>query len=1071
MAVAHFLEDYSSLLPALHLLQKLGFQYLTPSEALALRGGKNSRVVLESVLAQQLRTINRITFKGQSYAFHDANIDKAIEAVSRIPFSNLLHTNEQIYDLLTLGKSLEQTIDGYTRSYSLRYIDWEHPENNVFHVCDEFVVERHHSKETRRPDIVLFVNGLPLVIIECKRPDIKNPVEQGISQHLRNQRIDEIPDLYVYSQLLLSLAQNRAHYATTHTPLKFWASWKEAEGRPDNTQAQENTLRQLINDPLSGAERAKLFQERSPEQRTIMEEYWQSGERLPSVQDKTLHSLCRPERLLELVYQFIVFDNGEKKVCRYQQYFAVKATLARVKNVRGDEIRYGGVIWHTTGSGKSLTMVMLAKALALDPDILNPKIILVTDRVDLDDQIYKTFQACGKAVKRATSGENLFDLIAHNKATIITTIIDKFETATKKRKFADASHNIFVLVDESHRSQYGTSHAKMRNVFPNACYIGFTGTPLLKQEKSTAQKFGGFIHKYTMNQAVRDGAVAPLLYEGRMSELHGEREQLDRWFERITQDLSKEQKLDLKKKFRREEELAKAEKRLAEIAYDIGQHFKNTFKGTGLKGQFAVSSKAEAIRYKRNFDDFGDVSTAVIISPPDTREDNSTVDEATLPEVQQFWKAMMDQYGNEKNYNDKLISAFKNADEPEIIIVVDKLLTGFDAPRNTVLYIDKRLKEHNILQAIARVNRLFEGKEHGWIIDYRGIFGALNDAIDTYAALENEGFEAEDITGTLTNVLDEIKTLPQRHSNVWEVFKDISNKQDIEALQRHLEPEDRRQRFYEVLGDFMRTLRLALGNAQFQETTPPQKIQRYRDDLKTFLNLRSAVKQRYGESVDYSSYEKQIRNLVNKYIGADQVREVIAPVDVFAMDRFEEELAGIEGDAAKADAIAARMKRTIHEKLEEDPALYKRLSELIDEAIADHRAQRLSDAELLNKMRQHLDTLRGQGASDLPPALNGYDDAKAYYGVVKEPVGEYHVEGKSTTELAAEMAIKLEALIDERKVRDWVMKDDVQNAMLNAIEDYLFSVKGRYELALDYDTIDRIMEEILTIAKRRDARH
>ncbi|MEZ5592361.1 MAG: type I restriction endonuclease subunit R [Gammaproteobacteria bacterium] len=907
MAAAQFLEDYSSLLPALQLLQALGYEYLPPSEALVLRGGSTSRVVLDGVLAQQLRKINSITFRGQQYAFSEANINNAIDAVSRLPFSNLLHTNEQIYDLLTLGKSLEQTIDGYTRSYSLRYIDWEHPENNVFHVCDEFVVERHHSKETRRPDIVLFVNGLPLVVIECKRPDIKQPVEQGISQHLRNQRIDEIPDLYVYSQLLLSIAQNSGRYATTQTPLKFWALWQE-----ENAQAQEDTLLQLINEPLTETRKAQLFKQRSAAQCAQMERLWQSGQRLPSPQDKILHSLCRPDRLLPLIYQFIVFDNGVKKICRYQQYFAVKATLQRVKGVRGDDTRRGGVIWHTTGSGKSLTMVMLAKALALDNDISNPKVILVTDRVDLDEQIYKTFQACGKAVKRATSGENLHDLIAHDKASIITTIIDKFETATRKRKLQDASHNIFVLVDESHRSQYGTSHAKMRNVFPHACYIGFTGTPLLRKEKSTAQKFGGFIHKYTMNQAVRDGAVTPLLYEGRMSELHGDRAQLDRWFERITKDLSAEQKLDLKKKFRREEELAKAEQRLAEIAFDIGQHFKNTYRNTGLKGQFAVSSKAEAIRYKRYFDEFGDVSTAVMISPPDTREDNTEVDEASVPAVQQFWKAMMAQYGNEKNYNEKLLTAFKSADEPEIIIVVDKLLTGFDAPRNTVLYIDKRLKEHNILQAIARVNRLFDGKAHGWIIDYRGIFGALNEAINTYAALENEGFDAEDVKGTLTNVLEEIKTLPQRHSDVWDVFKEVRNKQEIEALQRHLEPEDLRQRFYDTLADFARVLRLALGNAHFQNNTPAQKIKRYREDLKIFLNLRAAVKQRYGESVDYSSYEVQIRNLVNKYIGADSVRQLVQPVDVFAIDLFEKEIDSIPGAAAKADAIAARMKRTIH---------------------------------------------------------------------------------------------------------------------------------------------------------------
>ena len=271
--------------------------------------------------------------------------------------------------------------------------------------------------------------------------------------------------------------------------------------------------------PASTEFKARLFTERDERQRRYMETVWQSGERHPSPQDKALHSLLKPERLLELIYQYIVFDNKEKKICRYQQYFAVAATIERIAHRKGDSQRPGGVIWHTTGSGKSLTMVMLAKALALAPEILNPKIVLVTDRVDLDDQIYKTFHACGKDVVQAKSGEHLIDLIAHNKANIITTIIDKFESASRKRKISDESSNIFVLVDESHRSQYGVSHAKMQNVFPNACYIGFTGTPLLKKEKATATKFGGFIHKYTMNQAVADGAVTPLLYEGRMSEL------------------------------------------------------------------------------------------------------------------------------------------------------------------------------------------------------------------------------------------------------------------------------------------------------------------------------------------------------------------------------------------------------------------------------------------------------------------------------------------------------------------------------------------------------------------------
>lgn len=559
------------------------------------------------------------------------------------------------------------------------------------------------------------------------------------------------------------------------------------------------------------------------------------------------------------------------------------------------------------------------------------------------------------------TGEHLIELIAHNKASIITTIIDKFESASRKRKISDASSNIFVLVDESHRSQYGVSHAKMQNVFPNACYIGFTGTPLLKKEKTTAAKFGGFIHKYTMNQAVADGAVTPLLYEGRMSELHGDKAQIDKWFERITKDLTTEQKADLKKKFRREEELSKSDQRLAEIAYDIGQHFKDNYRGTGKKGQFAVSSKA-----------------------------------------------------------------------------------------------------------IARVNRLFEGKDYGLIIDYRGIFGELNEAIDTYAALENEGFDPEDVEGTLTDISEEIKLLPQRHTNVWEVFKEVENQKDLEAMQRHLEPEDRRQRFYEVLSLFAKTLQLALANAKFQDETPEKKIARYKDDLKYFLNLRQAVKQRFGEAVDYSAYETQIRNMVNKYIGADAVKQLIAPVNVFAIDEFEHEIDTIEGDAAKADAIASRVKKTITEKMEEDPALYKRLSELIDEAIAEHRAKRLSDLEYLKRIRETLDELRGKTSSDLPDILAQHDEAKAYYGVIQEPMAAYSVPGVTSEVFAAETAVKLEDIIREHKIRDWTRNQDIKNLILNEIEDYLYSLKGRYDLAMDLELIERITNQVLAIAERRD---
>lgn len=1062
MAIAKHTEDLVSHIPAVHLLANLKYTYLTPSETVSLRGGKLGKVVLESVLEEWLEKNNSIKAKDKLVPFTKANIKEAVNSISNIPFDSLLSNNEKIYDLLTLGKSLEQTIDGSSRSYSIQYINWEEPHKNIFHITDEYEVEKRNSHKTRRPDIVLFVNGIPLVVIECKKPGLGDEaVKEGISQHLRNQKTDEIPELFTFSQILLSLAQNQAKYGTTGTPEEFWAVWKE-----EDHESQEKDLVEIINKPLPSSIKDKIFSEKEPHVKPIMEGLWNAGHRLPSEQDRAIHSLLRPERLLELIYQFIVFDNKEKKVTRYQQYFAIKETLKRVTKVRGDQKRQGGVIWHTTGSGKSLTMVMMAKALALDESITNPRIVLVTDRVDLDDQIYKTFLACGKEAElaKASSGQNLIDLIEEEKKSIITTIIDKFESASKKKDLKVLSHNIFVLVDESHRSQYGVSHAKMENMLPNACYIGFTGTPLLKKDKTTAKKFGGFIHKYTMNQAVKDGAVVPLLYEGRMSELRGDKEQIDKWFERITSGLTDEQKADLKRKFNREEEILKTDQRLSEIAFDIQEHFKVNFKGTGFKGQLACSSKENAIRYKKCFDQFGEIKTEVIISGPDTREDHTDIDESNIPEVQAFWKSMMAIYGSEEKYNEKIINAFKKSDEPELLIVVDKLLTGFDAPKNAVLYVDKRLKEHNILQAIARVNRVFEGKSHGLVIDYRGIFGELNDAIDTYAALENEGFEREDVVGTITNTELEIKELAQRHTNVWEIFKEVQNKSDTESLQRHLEPIDRRQEFYKRLALFSKTLQLANGNAKYQDETPKATKDNYQRDLKMFVELRAAVKQRFGETVDYSSYEKQIRNMVNKYIGADQVRVIIEQTDVFDEAGFDKELENIDGDAAKADTIASRLKRSISEKFDEDPALYKKLSEMIDEAIKAHREKRLSDAEYLTKVSDAMDSMRGKNKSDYPAKIRNNDDAKAYFGVLKQ---ELTIQTEGTEDVLADNAIKVHEIIEGLKIRDWQGNKDIQNKMAVELEDLLYALKGRFGLEITSDDIEKIIETLIMVAKRR----
>ena len=508
----------------------------------------------------------------------------------------------------------------------------------------------------------------------------------------------------------------------------------------------------------------------------------------------------------------------------------------------------------------------------------------------------------------------------------------------------------------------------------------------------------------------------------------------------------------------------KSDQRLMEIAYDIREHYLEKYMGTGYKGMLACSSKENAVRYKRYFDEFKDIKTEVIISGADDREGHEDLDESNVNDVVKFLKAMANLHGSEKKYTDSSISNFKKADEPHLLIVVDKLLTGFDAPNNSVLYIDKRLKEHNLLQAIARVNRVSEGKPYGLIVDYRGIFGEINDAIDTYAALENEGYDKEDVEGTLVNVELEIKELPQRHSNLWEVFKEVENKHDIESMQRHLEPENIRKEFYGRLTEYSNTLGLALSNAKFQDSTDKKTISNYSKDLKDFINLRASVKQRFAETVDYSSYEKQIRNIVNKYIGADQVEVIIEQTSIFDIENFDEELEKIQGVVAKADTIASRMKRSISEKMDEDPALYMKLSEMINEAIRDHRLKRLSDQEYLSKVSTVMDEFRGViEPPSIPEAIRENQSARAFFGLIEETATLCTL-GQDE---CVKAALKVDEIIEKHKVRDFEHNQDVQNKMLNDLDDYFFSLKGRHDLELTASDLDILQERIMRVAIRR----
>ena len=1073
METPSFKEDHISQIPALQVLQNLGYTYLTPDEALAYRSNKTTNVILEDVLREQLKEINSIRVSStKTSVFSDNNIEAGIQALKSPPMQEgYITASESVYNLLTLGKSLEQSIDGDKKSFTLQYIDWQHPERNVFHVCEEYSTMRSTTRDHYRPDIVLFINGIPVTIIECKRPDMKEPIKQAISQHLRNQHEDGIRNLYVYAQTVLSIATDQAAYATNGTPEKFWAQWTEKFDSKEEEQDYQNRLAELRNTPLSSNQKERLFGDRFRYVRKHFDDLEQDSI-LSTSQDEYLLSLCEPKRLLELIFKFILFDDGAKKVARYQQFFAIKKTAERIKTIEQGR-RKGGVIWHTQGSGKSLTMVMLAQAIAMSKEILNPKIILVTDRTDLDNQITGTFRKCGKFVENATTGQRLVELLESKGDAVVTTIINKFEAAVRKIKKPLESNDIFVLVDEGHRTQHGTFNIEMQKTLPNACFIALTGTPLFSKDKSTAAKFGGIIDSYTVDQAVADKAVVPLLYEGRHAIQNVNEGPIDTYFSMVSEPLNDYEKADLKKKFSRADQLNIADQKIYAICWDISRHYRDNWQGTTpFKGQLVCQSKEVAIRYKQYLDKIGLVSTDVLISPPDDREGEDSAYTETTDKVKSFWKSKMDEHDNFKKYEKNVISRFKNQTDPEIIIVVDKLLTGFDEPKNTVLYLTRNLKGHKLLQAIARVNRIYPDKEFGYIIDYYGVIEALDNALALYSSFEE--FDEDDLQGTLTNITEEISKLPQKHSELWDIFKEVKNKRDAEAYAQLLRDEAIRTLFYDKLASFAKSFKLALSSIDFHKSSDSETIDRYKEDLSMFMKLRMAVIERYSDKVDFKQYEGQIQKLIDTHIQTDEVKVITDLVNIFDKEKFQDEVEKTTGKAAKADKIASRTSKHISEKMDEDPAFYKKFSEMLKTAIQDYVDRRITEAQYLDKVQEIMNAVLSHTDSEMPESLRDKKVAQAFYGLNMEFLSEKIQDAVVRKEVSIESAIQIDGLIQEavfdngNPIVDWPHKSNITGKLQIEIGDYLIDeVRDKYTVSLSFGEIDDIANRCIGVAKIR----
>ena len=1073
MNVPSFKEDHISQIPALQMLQKLGYTYLSTSEAENLRSGKTSNVLLEDILRKQLKEINsekRISSTKTTY-ISDANIENGIRALKELPMNEgYIAASETLYNLITLGKTFEQSFDGDKKSITLQYIDWKNTENNVYHVTEEYSVVRSASKEHYRPDLVLFVNGIPLCVIECKRPDIKKPLEQAISQHLRSQQEDGIRSLYVYSQLILSLATQEGSYATNGTPEKFWAKWIEKFTTDDEEKQYRTDLQELKNLPLEPEQKNKLFGERFKYVRQYFDDL-DTENILPTMQDEYLYGLCRPERLLDLIFNFILFDNGDKKIARYQQFFAIKKSMQRILQIEGGR-RKGGVIWHTQGSGKSLTMVMLAQASAMEKSIRTPKIVLVTDRTDLDTQITGTFRKCGRFVENATTGQRLVELLQSKSDAVVTTIINKFVAAMKKMKEPLDSHDIFVLVDEGHRTQHGTFNIEMQKTLPNACFIAMTGTPLFKKDKSTAAKFGGIIDAYTVDQAVKDKAVVPLLYEGRLARQVVNESPLDTFFGMVSEPLTDYQKADFKKKFSRADQLNGAEQKIYAIAWNISLHFRDNWQGTPFKAQLVCDKKVNAIRYKDFLDEIGLVSSEVLISSIDEREGEDSAYEKSSEKENRFWKKMMDEHGNTKKYESNIINRFKKGEKPEIIIVVDKLLTGFDEPKNTILYLTRNLQGHKLLQAIARVNRICPDKDFGYIIDYYGVIENLDDALEMYSSFED--FDDDDLTGTLTNITDEIRKLPQKHSELWDIFKTVTNKRDAEAYQLLLKDEAIRTIFYDKLASFARGLKLALSSIEFYKEVDEKTIDHYRTDLTMFLKLRLAVVERYSDTIDYRQYEGQIQKLIDTHITTEKVETITELVNIFDKEKFQQEVENTTGKAAKADKIASRTAKHISEKMDEDPAFYKKFSQMLKETIFEYETKRINEVIYLLRVQEIMNNVLAHTDSDIPEILKDKDVAKAFYGLSIESLNDKIQNPLTRKEISIQTALKIDELVKQAvldngiSIIDWQFKTNITGKLQIEIGDYLIDeVRDKYHLTLSFGEMDEIANKCLEVAKIR----
>ena len=985
--------------PAIEQLQQLGWQYvhgakLTPehNELAYMRD-----VVLVQRLEAAIKRINPW--------ISDENLRKVMrDEITHPNFAGLMEYNHAIHQTLVNYLSVEQDLGKGRKGQTVKIIDFDHPENNEFLCTNQFKVEG--VNQNIIPDIVCFVNGLPLAVIECKSPYISSPMTEGINQlrryaNLRNPETDEgAQRLFWYNQLMVSTCRDQAKVGTISSTGQHYGDWKDAYQFTDNDVLN-------MGKPVANAVRD------APSPAYLANAKAVAGLAEVTAQQRLLAGMFSRKNFLDILQNFIIYEPVEgrliKKVARYQQFRAANKVIERLKTGK-DRKEKSGVIWHTQGSGKSLTMVMLAVKMRRDPELQQYKLVFITDRTQLDEQLSNTFRdAQGETVYNAGSVAELKTLLAKDSSDLVTAMVQKFQDAEKEGGFEslNPSDKIIVLADEAHRTQFGGLAMTINAALPNAPKIGFTGTPLLKSQKMD-HAFGGYIDAYKINEAVDDGATVRILYEGRevKSEVAGD--SLDNLFDEYFADKTDEEKREIKRKYGVEKAIREAPARIRWVCIDLLKHYREHIQPNGFKAMIVVGSRHAATVFKKTLDELGAPPSEVIISGDHNDE--------------QYIAQYTDKVKQKKTIAD--FTKPLNENPTAFLIVKDMLLTGFDAPIAQVMYIDRKLQDHTLMQAIARVNRTYKGKQAGFVVDYHGLSEHLTKALEL--------FTTNDVEGTYQSLKDEIPKLKACHTRAMSFFKDVKSN-DVDDFVLLLKDEDVRAQFDIAFKKFAKQMDVILPDAAAKP---------FIADLRLLGKVHHAAKTKYrDEGMNISDAGEKVRQLVDQHILSTGVDPKIPPVDLLAAN-FKESVTKEKSAESKASEVESAIKHHITVNLDEDPEYYKSLSLRLRDIIEKTAGEWDKQLEMLWDLVDTVETEHQQAATDLGLSETEFSFYNILMAEVTQAKGDAqddvldedaHEEIKSTTQALVTMFDEATQIVDFFNKIDEVkrMKKEIKRAVLD----------------------------------------